>query len=71
MNNFSSALNVHGITAKENISVKMFDNYRAAVDKNTFPLLVRQFSHCNDFYFEIEITGDTDLALSYEVIAFI
>lgn len=65
--NFSSAMHVYGITAYNNITVKLFDNYRCPVDKNTFSLLVRQFSHCNDFYFQIDITGDTSKELSHEV----
>lgn len=66
---FSSlALRIHGIEAIDKIDVRLFDNHGAPVDKNTFPLLVRQFNKCDNFYFEVDVTGDTTRALSMDVI---
>lgn len=63
----SLALRIHGIETTEQIDVQLFDNHRAPVDKNTFPLLVRQFNQSDNFYIEVDVTGNTKTALLTEV----
>lgn len=62
------ALRLHGVPAADEVEVSIFDDHQAPVNKDTFPLLVNQFKHCNNFHFEIRMNRGPDFTVLKNVI---